>query len=241
MSGVCPRGHPSEADDYCDVCGTRMGGAPTATIVAGGPGPDGEPLSPGPVSSTPDPQPAAPTDPQPSAPTEPCPVCAAPNPPGGRFCEDCGADLAVPVKPPAGGADPAGVGHWEAVVTADRDYYERMDGGGIEFPLLYIDRRFVLRAPTAAIGRRSVSKGVEPVIDLSAAPEDIGVSHQHAVLVVQPDGAWSLVDPGSTNGTYLNDDPEPLARNQPVTLHDGDRVHVGAWTCITVRHMAPGT
>lgn len=61
------------------------------------------------------------------------------------------------------------------------------------------------------------------------------------MFVAQPDGTWALIDPGSTNGTYLNDDTEPLARNEPVTLRDGDRVHVGAWTRITVRHVVART
>jgi hypothetical protein len=56
----------------------------------------------------------------------------------------------------------------------------------------------------------------------------------HAVLLAQPDGGWALVDPGSTNGTTVNDDPAPIKTDIPVPLNDGDRIHVGAWTTITV-------
>ncbi len=145
--------------------------------------------------------------------------------------------LVVATPPPD--TDPeASAGHWEVLVGADREYYERMEPDGIDFPADHVDRTFRLSGLTAAIGRRAGSKGIEPEIDLSAAPEDIGVSHQHAVLMIQGDGTWSLVDPGSTNGTYLNEDVEPLPRHQAVALHDGDRVHVGAWTTITLRQVS---
>ncbi|MEK8170834.1 FHA domain-containing protein [Streptomyces sp. M19] len=69
----------------------------------------------------------------------------------------------------------------------------------------------------------------------SRQPEDPGVSHQHAVLVQQPDGSWAVVDQDSTNGTTINLAEDPIQPFVPVPLQDGDRVHVGAWTTITVR------
>jgi hypothetical protein len=54
------------------------------------------------------------------------------------------------------------------------------------------------------------------------------------VLVRQPDGTWGVVDSGSANGTYLNDQLEPIPPNQLVPLAEGDRIHVGAWTTITL-------
>jgi hypothetical protein len=58
--------------------------------------------------------------------------------------------------------------------------------------------------------------------------------HQHlpAVLLVQPDGGWALVDPGSTNGTWLNDAADRIVTNTAVPLRQGDRIHLGAWTTI---------
>lgn len=79
------------------------------------------------------------------------------------------------------------------------------------------------------------STGESPDIDLSVPPEDPGVSHQHAVLVHQQDGSWSVVDQNSTNGTTLNGAEDPIQPYVPVPLKDGDRVHVGAWTTITIR------
>ncbi|HJZ07033.1 MAG TPA: FHA domain-containing protein, partial [Trebonia sp.] len=54
----------------------------------------------------------------------------------------------------------------------------------------------------------------------------------HALLVAGPDGTWSVVDPGSENGTLLNGNTIPA--NQAVALHDGDRIHLGAWTALTI-------
>jgi hypothetical protein len=37
------------------------------------------------------------------------------------------------------------------------------------------------------------------------------------------------------NGTTLNDDPTPVGTEAPVSLADGDRIRLGAWTTITLR------
>jgi pSer/pThr/pTyr-binding forkhead associated (FHA) protein len=57
----------------------------------------------------------------------------------------------------------------------------------------------------------------------------------HAVLVGSPEGGWTLIDPGSANGTFLNDSTEPIATNKAVLVADGDRIHMGAWTTLTLR------
>jgi pSer/pThr/pTyr-binding forkhead associated (FHA) protein len=55
------------------------------------------------------------------------------------------------------------------------------------------------------------------------------------MLVAQPDDSWVLVDLGSSNGTYLNDGTEAIEENVPVPLSDGDRIHLGAFSTITIR------
>ncbi|HET9138062.1 FHA domain-containing protein, partial [Actinophytocola sp.] len=109
------------------------------------------------------------------------------------------------------------------------------DAGGIVFPPFCPERHFPLRAGQITIGRRSASRGIHPDIDLTGPPEDPGVSHLHAMLLVAADGTLSIVDLGSSNGTTVNDDEKPLATNVTRALSDGDRVHLGAWTTITVR------
>jgi pSer/pThr/pTyr-binding forkhead associated (FHA) protein len=106
------------------------------------------------------------------------------------------------------------------------------DAASIEFPGYCPERTFRLSGKEVRIGRRSVSRGLEPEIDLTGPPLDPGVSHLHAVLIAQPDGTWSVLDPGSSNGTQVNGDD--IESGVPVALHDGDRVCVGAWTVLTI-------
>ncbi|MGW1978417.1 FHA domain-containing protein [Streptomyces sp. NPDC001889] len=130
---------------------------------------------------------------------------------------------------------------WTAVVAPDRDYFLAMmqrsgpDATGLNLPAYSPEQHLTLTGSQITIGRRRHSTGESPDIDLSVPPEDPGVSHKHAVLVQQPDSTWAVVDQNSTNGTTINGAEEPIQPYVPVTLNDGDRVHVGAWTTITVR------
>src|SRR5262249_59075719 len=94
------------------------------------------------------------------------------------------------------------------------------------------ERRFPLTGSQMRIGRRSRSRGLEPEIDLTGPPADPGISHLHAVLLAQPDGGWVVLDPGSANGTLVND--AEIATGARVQLRDGDRVSLGGWTVLTI-------
>ena len=129
-------------------------------------------------------------------------------------------------------------GTWTAVVAADRVYYDSVravsdqDAASISFPAHVPERRFRLCGAEVRIGRRSKSRRIEPEIDLTGPPADPGVSRLHAVLVAGPDRSWSVVDPGSPNGILVNG--KDVAPGQAVPLRDGDRIHLGAWTVITI-------
>ncbi|MFE2554507.1 FHA domain-containing protein [Streptomyces sp. NPDC059352] len=137
-----------------------------------------------------------------------------------------------PPQPPMG---------WTAVIGPDREYFMAMmhrsgpEASGLNLPAYSPDKHLPLQGNQISIGRRRHSTGESPDIDLSVPPEDPGVSHQHAVLVQQPDGSWAVVDQNSTNGTTINGGEEPIQPYVPVQLQEGDRVHVGAWTTITIR------
>ncbi|MFE7211359.1 FHA domain-containing protein [Streptomyces sp. NPDC057611] len=130
---------------------------------------------------------------------------------------------------------------WTATIGPDRDYFMAMmqrsgpEATGLNLPAYSPEQQRTLTGNQVTIGRRRHSTGDTPDIDLSVPPEDPGVSHQHAVLVQQPDGSWAVVDQNSTNGTTVNDSEDPIQPFVPVPLQDGDRVHVGAWTTITIR------
>ncbi len=223
---VCPSGHDSASDDYCDVCGMLISGPAAAPAEA--------------VSS---PSSGAPSSGAPGSPAaDACPQCGAPR--SGQFCESCGFNFAngqgsevsasSPVTP-----DPVPVtGTWTAVVAADRGYYDRVreasgpDADDIPFPAYCPERRFQLTGNEAQIGRRSPSRGLNPAIDLTGPPLDPGISRLHAVLMSTPDGGWAVIDPGSANGTEVNDAEIPVG--QQIPLNDGDRITLGAWTVITI-------
>ncbi|WUD85976.1 FHA domain-containing protein [Streptomyces sp. NBC_00503] len=134
-----------------------------------------------------------------------------------------------------------GGGPWTATIGPDRSYFMAMmhrsgpEAAGLNLPAYSPEQHLPLSGGQITIGRRRASTGESPDIDLSVPPEDPGVSHQHAVLVQQPDGSWAVVDQNSTNGTTINGGEESIQPYVPVPLGDGDRVHVGAWTTITIR------
>jgi len=231
---LCPNGHPSATADYCDQCGAKIGSvAPPMTD------PLGTPATAAPASS--------------------CPNCESPSGSDEKFCEVCGYDfvtgtmpaapatspasppqpVGAPAAAPARAASSAGGPRWLAVVTADREYYERIGANGVPFPGQCPERVFDLVQDEVLIGRRSDSRGIHPQIDLSGAPEDTAISRAQAILRRQADGTWTVVDPGSTNGTVLNDAADPIAPNAAVALKDGDRLYVGAWTRIEFRAPPP--
>ena len=152
-----------------------------------------------------------------------------------------------PGQPPTGpalaGSGPAPAAStpstWTAMVASDRAYFENVvaaggpDAAAVEFPGYTPERRFQLAGPEMRIGRRSVSRGLEPEIDLTGPPTDPGISRLHAVLLAEPDGSWTILDPGSENGTLVNG--KEITAGVRLPLHDGDRIHLGAWTVITIQ------
>ncbi|GAA5144880.1 hypothetical protein GCM10023321_01930 [Pseudonocardia eucalypti] len=228
---TCPDGHTSASEDYCDVCGAAMSG------------PDPAAVSPVPAGT--------------------CANCGAPL--AGRFCEVCGHDATAPVPDPAApdagpsptrlaaGASPDRPdGALVAVVRADRAWYDAVrerggpDAGEVGFPPYCPERRFALVGDRLAIGRRSRGRGTRPDIDLSGPPLDPGISAQQAMLLGDPDGGWRVVDLDSTNGTVVArggsaEFGEPIPPGEPVELAGGDRIHLGAWTTITLTRATSAT
>lgn len=234
---TCPQGHTSTDEEFCDVCGREIGGAPVAVS------------SDAPTVAEAELPPAGAT----------CQACGAAL--AGRFCEECGHDSLAPppvvtpavsptdtvVAPSAPEVPPVPADRvpeattWTATVTADRAYFDSVmavdgpDAAGITFPPYCPDRHFPLAGKEISIGRQSRSRGIHPDIDLLGPPEDPGVSHLHALLLAQGDNGWSIVDLDSANGTLVNDEQNPLRPNVPRPLADGDRFYIGAWTRITLR------
>jgi hypothetical protein len=216
MDALCPLGHRSRTTDYCDQCGTPMASAPPSTSA------DAD-ISSATQLRTPD------------AAMERCPRCATPRVPGDRYCEVDGHDFErsddEEVQEAFG---------WCATVEADRSHFARVGADDLRFPDHPIVLTCELRADSVAVGRQSPTRGIVPDIDLGGDYEDPGVSRRHLRFDRLTDGAYAVVDCGSANGTTINDDPTRIPPETPVPLRDGDRVHLGAWTTITVVCRRPG-
>jgi hypothetical protein len=238
---ICPNGHDSASDDFCDVCGMRIRGNPARPATTSVTTPSG----------------GLRTGLQ-TGPGELCPRCGTLR--VGQFCESCGFNFSTlagsprpapsypsapqaPLAPsaptaPAPSSFPYPQNTWTAEVGADHAYYERVqavtgpEGAAVAFPAHYTERRFQMLGNQMRIGRRSVSRGLAPEIDLTGPPADPGISRLHAVLIAAPDDSWAVLDPGSANGTLLNG--TEIAIGDQIPLHDGDRINLGAWTAITV-------
>jgi hypothetical protein len=208
VTATCPAGHVSATDDYCDTCGALISAAPTAP-----------PAPPEPVAPPP------PPPPEPAAVA--CPNCGEQV--EGQFCESCGYDVVA-------GAPAAAESTVTLAVGADRDHWERMVGSGEPaFPDVAPTLTLELTGDRATLGRVRPGRPQDVDLGLSGAAADPAVSAHQCEFTRDPDtGAWSVRDSGSANGTWINDAPEPLAAGQAHTLAAGDRIFVGAWTCLTV-------
>lgn len=246
---ICPDGHDSASGDVCDVCGYRFGTAqpPWAPATPAPP----PPASDSSFSSPPTPAPWPPLPPAPRPISQPPPWAPAaqysPPPPTHPQAQHPQAQHPQAQHPQAERAQAPPARHasarhapsgWMAVVSCDRAYYEAVraanahDRAAVSFPSHYAERRFALAGHQMQIGRRSISRGIEPEIDLTGPPADPGVSRLHAVLLATADGGWAVLDPGSANGTLVNGAEIPTGVQVP--LSDGDRINLGGWTAITV-------
>jgi hypothetical protein len=241
MPAICPDGHPSGTDDYCDQCGTPMHPAnadPSGSVqLDPGVGARAERLSETTI------EPAA----LPETAAKVCTNCDSPAARDDKFCEVCGYDFVTgnTVRAAASGSVPddalaptsdvgAPARGWRLIVGADRGHYDRMRPDGISFPAAFAQRVFELCGDVVVVGRGD-DRGPGPDIDLAGEPEDVAVSRRHLLLERAGDGSYTLLDPGSTNGTLVNEAEQPLPLGHRIVLKDRDRLFIGAWTRIEVR------
>jgi len=238
---VCPYCQTARSGRFCEEDGYDFELAellpPGSAPPAAPPQPD-PPLTPPPVTP-----PAVTPQPEASDPLAKTAVLAPEGEPGldleaelaaaERAAAERAAVKAAPVSPDLGTAV-------AAVVHADQDYYNaQVQRGDIveadfPFPRYPGERRFALDADRVRIGRASASRGIVVEIDLTGPPLDPAVSHLHAQLLRVGDGAWSLVDLNSANGTRLNGAEDPIPAETEVPVKAGDRIHLGVWTTITL-------
>jgi hypothetical protein len=153
-----------------------------------------------------------------------CPNCGTLNREGMFFCEECGQDLregnaTISTKEfeerPSDLASratwgTASFGKQQSVIVHIRDVAEP-----IKLPIA--DRTIVGRADETSVR--------QPDFDLTPhGALEKGVSRIHAAIE-RSDDTLTLVDMGSSNGTYLNG--QRLLPDQPRVLRDGDEIRFG--------------
>lgn len=241
MTSVCPAGHDSTADDYCDVCGAPI----DATAVI----PQAQPA----------PTPSVPPAEAPAGSGQECPNCGTENVAEALFCESCGYDFTTgsmprPLDPPAetivapaadaarvtaaessaSTATPAGFS-WVAELWIDPAWYEAQDSPD-PLPSPGLPTTIPLRKNSVLVGRTSRSRGIHPDVDCGG---DSGVSRRQAQLT--SDGSrWFVEDLESANGTFIGsasgvlpEDPIPVGVKRE--LGADDRIYLGAWTRLVIR------
>ncbi|HEU4909344.1 MAG TPA: FHA domain-containing protein [Propionibacteriaceae bacterium] len=241
MIAVCPAGHSSLAQDYCDVCGLAIDPevAPASTLASTA------------QSATTGSQPGR----------QPCPNCGTDNSVDALFCENCGYDFTTGTMPrplaesvPAGAtaadqspatqavSGTAGNGSqapetfdWVAEVWIDPAWYEAQQSPD-PMPSPGLPVVVPLRSMSILVGRMSRSRNIHPQIDCEP---DSGVSRRQSQLTT--DGSrWWVEDLDSANGTFVAAATDPIPSNPiPVgvkhELASDDRIYLGAWTRIVIR------
>jgi hypothetical protein len=243
MIAVCPAGHSSLAQDYCDVCGRPIDSAAAA---------------PAPISAS-TASPASTATSQPGR--QPCPNCGMDNSVDALFCENCGYDFTTgtPPRPPIASAPMNGPSadqslasqpvaptfgngsqapetfDWVAEVWIDPAWYEAQQSPD-PMPSPGLPVVIPLRSKSILVGRISRSRNINPQIDCEP---DSGVSRRQSQLTT--DGSrWWVEDLDSANGTFVAAATDPIPSN-PIPIgvkHElaaDDRIYVGAWTRIVIR------
>ncbi|TCK20987.1 FHA domain-containing protein [Pseudonocardia endophytica] len=146
-----------------------------------------------------------------------CRVCATPL--ACRFCDECGADDALPAPTARIAPDPA----WFAHVLRRAG-----DRVGWREPPRTLPWRARLEHRRIVVGRRTARS--VPDVDLTG---DAGVSARHAVLACDDDGGWSVVDLGSSNGTAVGT-YDAVPAHRPVPVPPGTVIRLGLWTSVLV-------
>ncbi|MGL5811006.1 MAG: FHA domain-containing protein [Nocardioides sp.] len=158
-----------------------------------------------------------------------CTSCGNENPPGSRFCAQCGARLATSEPTVADEMDATSSIAFNSRDTSESErLLDPVDAAAVDalppgHALLVVQRgpgagsRFLLAADVVDAGRHPES---EIFLD------DVTVSRRHAEFV-RDGGDFLVRDSGSLNGTYVNRD-----RIEEVALNDGDEVQIGKYRLV---------
>jgi len=229
VTTTCGNGHESTWPDWCSTCGERIGADPGDSANAGDSG------------RVPAVSAVAPT----AGGAQTCGNCGVARHEHDVFCESCGYDFASGSLPQ--GADDSTTSNADSLlpmhakVSVDPAFFTASVGDvELTMPDPVPETEIVpLSGTRVLIGRQSTSRGIFPEIDVRALTDDPAVSSRHAMLERAADGAWTLTDLGSTNGTFLTsaaDEAIEVGTSLPIAA--GGAFYIGAWTRIDLAETA---
>lgn len=148
-----------------------------------------------------------------------------------------GTESSAQGAPESGVTAEADIPRVSILIAVDQAFFDEVvNDGEIEFPdPVPAEQELNLAGSEFHIGRTSDSRAIHPDIDVADLTNDQAVSSRHAVLRIADDGTVTIVDVGSTNGTFLDTvDSEALTHGIPFEVQPGSPIYVGAWTRLVV-------
>ena len=155
-----------------------------------------------------------------------CTACGTENPPGSRFCANCGA--ALPAD--ASARTPRSVigSHGAGARTADGEFSTEAHQGAVDALTPGSALLVVKRGPNAGsrflLDQDVTTAGRHPDSDIFL--DDVTVSRRHAEFRREGSG-YTVHDVGSLNGTYVNRE-----RIDAAPLSGGDEVQIGKFRLV---------
>ncbi len=140
-----------------------------------------------------------------------CPDCGSENIDGSAYCEECGSKLFASKKG----------------ISAEVDLPENTEKPGQEKQVaeVFIDDVVLkLDREVNTIGRRSPADGIYPDVDLTDYDPDSYISRRHAHILKNGD-KYYFEDLGSSNGSFINEDP--IRKGTKQQLNDQDVIRLG--------------
>ncbi|MGH2977586.1 MAG: FHA domain-containing protein [Gaiellaceae bacterium] len=144
-----------------------------------------------------------------------CPECGFQNLESAHYCSRCGAALVT-----EGEDDPT-------ITFSAEELHEEtgaLDELGVDGPALVVRSGGGRSGEQFQLDRAQTTIGRSP--DCEIFLDDVTVSRRHAV-VTSADGAFTIEDLGSLNGTFLN-----RSRIEKGDLENGDEVQIGKYRLI---------
>ncbi len=165
-----------------------------------------------------------------------CTACGTENPPGSRFCANCGAALPETAYP--SGPDATSVISSSGVLPeTDAEFFAEAHQGAVDALTPGSALLVVKRGPNAGsrflLDQDATTAGRHPDSDIFL--DDVTVSRRHAEFRREGNG-YTVHDVGSLNGTYVNRE-----RIDAIPLAGGDEVQIGKFRLVYLTSAAANT